>query len=422
MTTSTFTLALGAVATLAGSDQSWRPLDLGPRHPSRAGLVLIDVRTAATADLADGTAPSQEPAGMEPTQGVSHIAHTATGATGASGAIAPHDDECASAMILHARVRPGHSHRAAEKLFEVRDYRQVLMLADRHDWSASIHGELVIAAAAEELLGMPVPERARLVRLLLAEHARIASHLAFLEFVPHRMDRTDLLTRVNAARNGARDLLFALTGNRVHPMVVRLGGVACDPTPEWCMAVRAWALDCQALDGDLQLLLDDPDWLALAGGIGVLDAAAVDAHGLSGPISAASGIDRGVHRTAPRPARATGDAASRFSALCADLAASSEELVDLAQRLEASSGALETPLSKIVKVPEGEVFTDGDAPMGLAGVHLVSRSATTPWRLRLRTPTFANVQALQAALVGTPVDRADVVVASLGHTIGDLDK
>lgn len=363
-------LAIGSLGQML--DKHWISLDLGPEHPTRAGLLLIDVD------------------------------HT-------------------GGIIRAVRVRPGHSHRAAEKLFEVRDIRQVLSLADRHDWTAAVHGELVTARAAEHLLGLPVPARAEWARSLLGEHATVASHLAHLGFVAFRLGDHDLASRVRTLREAARDLLVELTGNRVHPMVVRLGGVAADPAPEWVRGVLDWGARTRPVAADLLGAIAGEEFAAIAGGIGVLSPADVDAYGLSGPISRASGLHRSP--TGPDgPVLTAGDAQARFSILAREVEESVTRLTGLGSDPAGPGGPIETKLSKIIKLPEGEVFADQAAPMGTAGVHLVSRGGTSPWRLRLRTPSFANVQALHAALPSTPLHLADVVIASLGYTIGDLDK
>ena len=113
----------------------------------------------------------------------------------------------------------GFMHRGAEKLFEVRDYRQGMALANRHDWLAPVGGEILLARAAEELLGMPVPRQGRLLRLLLLELSRAASMLAFLgpAAAPTGMPAADeLRSKAAAAREELLELLELLTGARMH--------------------------------------------------------------------------------------------------------------------------------------------------------------------------------------------------------------
>ena len=155
--------------------------------------------------------------------------------------------------------------------------------------------------------------------------------------------------------------------------------------------------------------------------MGTLGADAIAAYGLSGPVARASGINRSLCG-ATASVRSQGDAQARLAVLAIEIVESSARLDELGSDPRGPAGEIGTRLSKIIKLPDGEVFIDQDSPMGTAGVHLVGRGGTSPWRLRLRTPSFANVQALSAALPGTPLHLAEVVVASLGYTIGDLDK
>ncbi len=136
-------------------------------------------------------------------------------------------------MISAAQVVVGAMHRGVEKLFEVRDYTQILMLADRHDWHAPFSGELAVALTAEQMMGLVVPERAVWLRTLLAEHTRILSHAGFLTWVA-RVSAAD--PGLHRLREALRGQTLALTGNRIHPMVNRIGGLAADADPDWLRA------------------------------------------------------------------------------------------------------------------------------------------------------------------------------------------
>lgn len=125
-------------------------------------------------------------------------------------------------------------HRGAEKLFEVRDYRQILVLADRHDWPASVFGQLGVALAVEQMLGLEVPQRAGWLRTLLTEHIRILNHCGFVGYVPHRLGAADLVTPL---REVSRTQTQRLTGNRIRPMANRLGGLGSTPM-EWLRSAR----------------------------------------------------------------------------------------------------------------------------------------------------------------------------------------
>ena len=163
----------------------------------------------------------------------------------------------------------------------------------------------------------------------------------------------------------------------------------------------------------------------------VIPADMIDRYGLSGPVSRASGVDLDTRRRAAVynelswPDVATdsqGDAYSRLTTLCNDAIVSSSLCRQILDRLPSVDGPLETRLPTAIKAPRGRTWTTMEAPWGRAGYLLESRGGTTPWRMALRTPTFANVQVLEAVLPGTRVDDVTAAIASLGWTLGDLDK
>jgi NADH-quinone oxidoreductase subunit D len=357
-------------------------LDLGPDHPSGAGLLELALWT-------DG------------------------------------------GVVTAAEARVGALHRGAEKLFEVRDYRQIGMLADRHDWQAPFFGELGVAMVCEQLLGLEVPPRAVWLRTLLAEHTRLLSHLGFLTHLSAGpTDAPD----PRPLRERLREQTRRLTGNRIHPMVARIGGLSVDADPGWLGAEASLADEVHDLAGRVQAWLQAADPAVRGSGLAPVDPATVAAHGLSGPLARASGVALDLRVAAPvlaygelghllRPAPATdGDAASRFRALAAELVDSSRLVVACAARLSDLPGPVEVRLGKIVKLPEGEAYLALEAPLGLAGFFVVSRGEKTPWRFKLRTPSFSNVAALESLLVGVPLTSLEAALGSIGYVVGDVDR
>ena len=375
------------IGDLARDLPNAHPIDLGDNHPTRVGLVLVD----AAVD---------------------------------------------SGTLTKARVQPGFSHRGAEKLFEVRDYRQVLMLADRHDWQTPAHGEIGLAITAEHLMGLVASPRATMLRTLLAEFSTAGCLLAHLSWVAQRADDERLAVDILRARGAGRELMLGWSGNRVHPMLTRLGGMAADVDDKWLSALLGWV---QAIDHFLPAL--DAHIDSFPDGVGILDAAMVEQLGLGGPVARAAGLGRdlrsqtsalayaSLHTDSAHPealnttpVTSSGSAIARLHQLVADLRTVSLLIRACAAALPALDGPIETPLAKIVKLPDAEAYLALEAPWGPAGFHIVSRAERTPWRVHLRTPSFANAQALEVALAGCPLEWVDLVVASLGWTIGDLDK
>ena len=190
-------------------------------------------------------------------------------------------------MITTAWVVVGAMHRGAEKLFEVRDYRQILMLADRHDWQAPFFGELAVALVCEQMMGLAVPERAIWLRTLLAEHTRILSHCGFLGYVPHRVPGDPGLRALR--EEDLRTQTLRLTGNRIHPMATRVGGLAVDADDAWLQAERQVATQAARVAERLLTMIDSPPFAGLTCGVGLLDHETIQQFGVSGPAARASG-------------------------------------------------------------------------------------------------------------------------------------
>ncbi len=303
----------------------------------------------------------------------------------------------------------GYMHRGAEKLFEVRDYRQITVLANRHDWLSAFGNEIGVVTAVEQMLGIEVPPRAVWLRILLAELNRVLSHLMFLQaFGP---------------REALQAVLEEASGGRVHYMANRVGGLKEDVPAGWTDRVRRAVAAVRA---------DRPQPPAVAPGIGVLSAADARAYGVSGPVARASGIDFDLRRDEPSPAyrelavpvvtRTAGDARARFECLAEQVAVSLDLADAVLDRLPELSGPVNVRLPKTVKAPEGSVYTWTENPLGINGYYLVSKGERTPWRLKLRSASFNNVQALAAILPGTRVEDLTTVLASVFFVVGDIDR
>lgn len=316
-------------------------------------------------------------------------------------------------VVVVAEPLVGALHRGAEKLFEVRDYRQVLMLANRHDWLAAFNNEVGVALAVEHELGMEVPARATWLRTLVCEVNRVLSHLMFLGWLDPAFVRL---------RAPLQRVLEEATGGRVHLVWTRIGGLLHD-------VPQGWEARCAAALDEVRAGLPEVSLASLAG-LGVLSPDVALAFGVSGPVARASGVDVDLRRDDPYLAypslelpvvlRSEGDAAARFSCLLEQVAVS----LDLAAQCLAAlpAGPVNVRLPKNLRVPESSSYAWTEAPSGIAGFYLVSRGATTPWRLAMRTASFSNVAALPSVLPGCRVQDLPAVLASFFFVVGDIDK
>jgi NADH-quinone oxidoreductase subunit D len=342
-------------------------------------------------------------------------------------------------QILKADPIVGYMHRGAEKLFEVRDYRQIIVLANRHDWLSAFANELGVVLAAEQLLGMEVPERAVWARTLLAELNRILSALMFLGSYPLELGAITPVFYSFREREELQTVMEEISGGRMHYMFNRVGGLKEDLPAGWLGRVRhAVAVVRRRMPELESLLLGNEILAARTRGVGVLPHELAAAYGVSGPIGRAGGLDVDIRRDEPYLAygklfapggpgrvviRQEGDCLARLEVLAEqvhvslDLAdACLDELAALPQ------GPINVRLPKVLRVPEGHIYRWTENPLGINGYYLVSRGDKVPWRLKLRSASFNNVQVLSRMLPGCLVADMVAILGSMFFVVGDVDK
>ena len=341
--------------------------------------------------------------------------------------------------ILSADPIIGYMHRGAEKLFEVRDYRQITVLANRHDWLSAFSNELGVVLAVESMLGMEVPERAVWLRTLLAELNRVLSHLMFLGSYPLELGAITPIFYAFREREELQAVMEEASGGRMHYMFNRVGGLKEDVPAGWLGRVSTAIVEVRRRLPDLESMLVGNEILqGRTRGVGVLTPDTCAAYGVSGPIARASGLDIDLRRDAPSLAyaelfgpggpgrvvtRTEGDCLARLEVLLEQVHVS----LDLAEACVArlgsrAPGPVNQRLPKVLKVPEGEIYVATENPLGFNGYYLVSRGEKTPWRLKLRSASFNNVQVLSEMLPGQLVSDMVAILGSMFFVVGDVDK
>jgi NADH-quinone oxidoreductase subunit D len=360
--------------------------------------------------------------------------------------------------ITAAEPEIGFMHRGAEKLFEVRDYRQIIVLANRHDWLGAFASELGVVLAAERLAGIEVPPRAVWARTMLAELNRVLSHLAFLSSYPPEIAAGEAgageagageagdggpggagepaaAQAAFQAREAIQSIMEEISGGRMHYMFNRVGGLKDEIPAGWL------ARACRTIDEVRAALPAIGATVGAAGfrtrtrGVGTLTPRQVRQYGVSGPAARASGVDFDLRRDEPYlaygeladvlrvPVRAEGDCLARFECLRDQLAVSLDLAQACAERLASlPQGPLSARLPKVFKVPEGHAYAWTEGPLGLSGYYLVSRGGKTPWRLKLRSASFSNVAVLPELLPGHRVADLAAILGSLFFVVGDMDR
>ncbi len=311
--------------------------------------------------------------------------------------------------VERAEVVTGLMHRGAEKLFESRDYRQILSLANRHDWLSSFDGELSAARVMEQALGIPVPPRAEAVRTAISELCRVNHHLYWLGETVAALGGE--ATRLRAARAAVTHALDLITGARMHLMIVRIGGLSMDITDAWRSQL--------ALEQAVAAAADCFDEIAeRLEGVAILTREQAVEYATSGIVARASGWARDQRDHVRPVVGESGDALARMQCLAQEVQVSCDYL----EALQLPSGEVSTKLPRTIRLPEGEYYGASETASGVNGWWIVSRGDVVPWRMKMRTASFNNAAALGACLPGTRVEDLPVALMSFLLVAGDMDK
>lgn len=338
----------------------------------------------------------------------------------------------------------GYMHRGYEKLAEVRSYPQITAFINRLDWVSGYANEVPFIRAAEELLGIEVPERAQYIRLIFSEMARISSHLIFMASYPLELGAATPLFFALKDRERVLDLLESVTGGRFHPNFNRIGGVkpaaGSGPTtkkdvqdlPKGFLSGTRAAMDavlhsCDQLEA---LIAGNEIFISRTKGVGILPAEVAADFGVSGPNLRASGVRFDVRKVSDYlpydkfdfevPIGANGDCYDRWSVRLAEIRQSASIIQQAIDSIP--SGPLQAKVPKIIKVPKGEAYVRAENPKGEMGYYIVSEGGQGPYRLKIRTASFGNISMLNWILEGILVPDIIAILGSLDFVLGDVDR
>lgn len=333
-------------------------------------------------------------------------------------------------IIQSATPLLGSMHRGAEKLFESRDYRQVLGLANRHEWLSAFSGEVGIACLIERELGIDVPLGAQWVRTLLLEVFRVSSHLAFLAGYPWNSSSITQSLRQN--REHVVLHMRSYSGSRMHPMLTQIGGLTHAPTKLWLTEL---AQILKEVEESLRCLrLEIIDELNAMHGVGLINAQQISEFALSGPVARAGGVAIDLRpntkqltyhqlSTFSSATQSAGDVHARILQLLQEIDTSKTMLDELIEKaFEFIDQDVNVLIPKVLRVPEGEYEFSLETPLGIASWLLISKGDKYPYRMALRPASLHTVLALRAALPGNNEALLTNIVASMPFIAGDADR
>jgi len=325
----------------------------------------------------------------------------------------------------------GFLHRGVEKIGEHDTYAMITPYWDRLDYVAAVSNDLCYVEGVEKMLQVEVPKRAEYIRVILTELQRIASHLLWLG--THAMDigAVTVLLYCFREREEILKIFEDFIGARLTAHAFRIGGLWWDAYPEFETRVREFLKILPGRVEEYETLLNaNRIWLQRTVGIGILPAEEAINLSLTGPALRGSGVKYDVRKAQPYSAYAdfnfeipigeNGDTYDRYLVRMEEI---KQSAVIIEQALDGlPEGPVMAKVPKIIKPPIGEVYHSIEAPKGEIGVYLVSDGTGKPYRMRIRPPSFINLQSLKRMSIGHLVADVVALIGTLDIVLGEVDR
>jgi NADH-quinone oxidoreductase subunit D len=325
----------------------------------------------------------------------------------------------------------GYLHRGVEKIAENRTYAMFNPYVDRMDYVAAVSNGLGYCEAVEKLLHTEAPPRAKYIRVILTELNRIASHQLWLG--THALDIGALTPLFYTFRDREEILKIyeKYCGARLTTHAFRIGGLQYEAYDGFAKEVKAFCDFFEPkIDEYEELLTTNRIWIDRTRGVGTISAKDCIALGVTGPVLRASGVKWDLRKAQPYcgyqefdfeiPIGANGDTYDRYLVRMAEMRQSLRILRQAVDRIP--DGPIMAKIPKVLKPPAGEVYHSIEAPKGELGYYIVSDGSTQPYRIRVRPPSFVNLQALELMVRGQLVADVIAVIGTLDIVLGEIDR
>ena len=333
--------------------------------------------------------------------------------------------------VVNSECVIGYLHRGVEKIAEHRSYQQFAPYVDRMDYVAAVSNGLGYCEAVEKLLGAEAPPRARVIRTILTELQRIASHLLWLG--THALDIGALTPLFYCFREREEILKIVekYCGARLTTHAFRIGGLQYEAYDELEKDVERFCKDFEYKIAEYEdLLTQNRIWLGRTKGIGVLTAQQAIDLGVTGPVLRASGVKWDIRKAMPYaaydqykfeiPTGRNGDTYDRYLVRVEEMRQSRLICLQAIQNIPA--GPIMARIGKVLKPPVGEVYHSIEAPKGELGYYIVSDATIQPYRVRIRPPSFVNLQAFDTMVRGHLVADVVAIIGTIDIVLGEVDR
>ena len=325
----------------------------------------------------------------------------------------------------------GYLHRGVEKIAEHRTYQQFAPYVDRMDYVAAVSNGLGYCEAVEKLMVVEAPPRARVIRTILTELQRIASHVFWLG--THALDIGALTPLFYCLREREEILKIfeKYCGARLTTHAFRIGGLQYEAYDEFEKDVERFCKEfSRRIDEYETLLTENRIWIGRTKGVGVISAKDAIAMGVTGPVLRASGVEWDLRKAQPYaaydqyqfkiPTGTHGDTYDRYLVRLEEMRQS--RLICLQAIENIPSGPIMGKVGKVLKPPPGEVYHSIEAPKGELGYYIVSDGTTQPYRVRIRPPSLINLEALDQMVRGHLVADVVAIIGTLDIVLGEVDR
>jgi len=359
-------------------------------------------------------------------------------------------------VVRRCTPHVGYLHRGMEKLAEVKTYHQFIPYTDRLDYLAPLSNNCAFVLAVEKLLDLEVPPRASAIRVLCCEMSRISAHLLWLGTHAVDLGAITVFFYTFREREIIYDFIEALTGTRMTTSYTRVGGLARDLPDGFLDQFRAWLGRIpKEIEEWESLLTHNKIWVERTRDIGILKLEDAFDLGVTGPNLRASGKDWDLRKAEPYsgyddldfdvPVGTVGDVYDRYLVRMEEMRQSVRILQQITEKMPEGPILVDDPkvvlppkenvlrkmeelihhfiiVTESFDAPVGEVYHAIEAPKGGLGFYIKSEGGSSPYRLKIRSPSFINLQALPKLAEGAMVSDLVAIIASLDPVMGEVDR
>lgn len=350
----------------------------------------------------------------------------------------------------------GYLHRGYEKMAENMGYLDYIPHTDRLDYLSPPANNVAYVLAVEKLAGITAPPRAQYIRMIFCELSRIASHLVAIGALAMDVGALTVFLWTLREREKILDIFDLVCGARFTTSYTRIGGVASDIKPEAAKMIKDFINQLEEkVDEAERLLNSNRIFIERLEGVGVISAEDAVNIGLTGPSLRGSGVEFDLRRAAPYlfyneidfkvPVYSEGDSLARYFVRADEIRESAKIILQVLDKMPAGEFMLNAPkkvLPRKVEIysrmeelihdfmlvnfginpPVGEIYQAVENPKGELGFYIVSKGEGHPWRLKIRSPSFVNLQSLPHLVKGHMVSDVVAIIGSIDPVMGEADK